>query len=74
MDATKKESILRNGNQMVDQQKAMTDAIDAICRLNWGQLLLLNNHLSEHIHNIWQDQLLRKAREEELAKQKEKLS
>lgn len=42
---------------MYDEHKAMTDAINAITRLNWGQLLLLNRHVAEHIDNIWQHQL-----------------
>lgn len=45
---------------MFDEKKAMLDAINAISRLNWGQLLLLNRHLGEHLDNIWQHQLAKK--------------
>jgi hypothetical protein len=38
---------------MINKEKAMADAIDAICRLDFKQLITLNAHLSEHISNVW---------------------
>jgi hypothetical protein len=43
---------------MVDQEKAMTDAINAITRLNFSQLLTLQASLSEHTYNVWQQMML----------------
>jgi hypothetical protein len=48
---------------MINKEKAMADAINAMVRLDWGQLLLLNAHLSEHLHNIHQHALLEREKE-----------
>jgi hypothetical protein len=42
---------------LINREKAMTDAIDAIAKLEWTQLLILNAQLSEHILNVWQHNL-----------------
>jgi len=43
-------------NNATTDEKKMQDAINAIVALRWKQLLILNQHLSEHITNIWLDQ------------------
>lgn len=53
---------------MIDREKAMADAINALVRLDWGQLVLFNAHLAEHMHNIYQHAMLERARCEEIAK------
>jgi hypothetical protein len=49
----------------INKEKAMTDAVDAICRLDFNQLILLNAQLSEHMHNILQHTRLRRQNDEE---------
>lgn len=44
---------------MIDREKAMTDAINAMVRLDFAQLVLFNAHLSEHMHNVLQHAQLR---------------
>jgi len=36
-----------------NEEKAMTDAVEAIARLKWPQLLTLQAQLSGHILNCW---------------------
>lgn len=49
---------------MFDHEKAMTDAINAITRLNFRQLITLQASLAEHVFNVWQHAETRKATSE----------
>jgi hypothetical protein len=55
---------------MFDREKAMTDFINAVTRLDFGQLISAQASLSEHIDNIWRHQLLQKELKEDKEKSK----
>lgn len=56
-------TFLRVGGLMFDREKAMTDAIDAIVRLDFTQLVVLNAHLAEHMFNVLQAAQVKSARQ-----------
>lgn len=47
---------------MINQQKAMEDAINALVRLNFGQLILFQRHVSEHVFNVFEGAALNEAK------------
>lgn len=49
---------------LINREKAMTDFIDAVLRLDFGQLLTAQASLSEHIDNLWQHKLQKAAENE----------
>jgi hypothetical protein len=49
---------------MFDEKKAMQDAIAAIARLNFFQLLVIQNNLSEHILNCYNYSVLQAQQKE----------
>lgn len=39
---------------MINREKVLQDTYDNIAKLGFGDLLLLQAQISEHIHNCWQ--------------------
>ena len=41
-------------NPLINTQKVLADTYENIGKLSFGDLILLNLQLTEHIHNCWQ--------------------
>ena len=41
-------------NSLINTQKVLSDTYENIGKLSFGDLILLNLQLTEHIHNCWQ--------------------
>jgi hypothetical protein len=54
---------------MINKEKAMTDFIDSVVRMDFNQLVLAQAHLSEHIHNMWLTARQKREEQHEKAKQ-----
>lgn len=53
----------------INKEKAMTDAINAITKLDFRQLIMFNASISEHIANVWQHmELKQKGKENDSSK------